>query len=43
MPWKETCVHQERMKFVVAWKQGAGPSRIFARNLGSAELRVTNI
>ncbi|MBE8404190.1 helix-turn-helix domain-containing protein, partial [Leptospira borgpetersenii] len=22
MPWKETCVHQERMKFVVAWKQG---------------------
>ncbi|MDV6236283.1 IS481 family transposase [Leptospira ellisii] len=22
MPWKETCVHQERMKFVIAWKQG---------------------
>ncbi len=22
MPWKETCVHQERMKFVVAWTQG---------------------
>ena len=22
MPWKETNVNEERMKFVVAWKQG---------------------
>ena len=22
MPWKETSVYEERMKFVIAWKQG---------------------
>lgn len=34
MPWKETCVNEERMKFIVAWKQGGWSITDLCREFG---------
>ena len=39
MPWKETNVYEERMKFVVAWKEGAWSMTDLCREFGIS--RVT--
>ena len=39
MPWKETNVHEERMKFVIAWKQGGWTKTDLCREFGIS--RVT--
>jgi len=39
MPWKETNVYEERMKFIIAWKQGDWTMSDLCREFGIS--RVT--